>query len=72
MSNKDKFEKVYERFLTPELTEKSIIFEALTDSELESKALKIIMDIMVDASENIKKIAKQLLEQGGITLLKRN
>ncbi|HOG19854.1 MAG TPA: thiamine pyrophosphate-binding protein [Salinivirgaceae bacterium] len=70
-SNKDEFEKVYERFLMPILTEKPIIFEVFTNSELESKALETITNVKVDLSGVIKKMAQKILGQSGVNTLKK-
>ncbi len=41
-SSKDDFSKVYERFLTPEVTEKPILFECFVDADDDIKALNMI------------------------------
>ena len=70
-SNKEEFEKVYERFLISEITEKSILFEVFTDSESESKALEVIMSVEVDVSMRTKKIAREILGEKGVNVLKK-
>ena len=45
-SSKEEFEQVYERFLTDKMLEKPILFEVFTNSEDESKALKIMRSIL--------------------------
>ena len=40
-SSKKEFEKVCERFLTPEMTDKPMLFEIFTDSHDDSEALKL-------------------------------
>jgi 2-succinyl-5-enolpyruvyl-6-hydroxy-3-cyclohexene-1-carboxylate synthase len=44
-SEKDEFNKVYKRFLTPDFTSKPIIFEVFTNTEKESEALKMISSL---------------------------
>ncbi|MFI3265743.1 MAG: thiamine pyrophosphate-binding protein [Rikenellaceae bacterium] len=44
-SNKDEFNAVYERFITPEILDKPIIFEVFTTTEEESEALRLISNI---------------------------
>lgn len=41
-SNKEEFEKVYKRFVTPEKTDKPMLFEVFTETEDESEALELI------------------------------
>lgn len=41
-SNKEEFESVFERFVTPEKTDKPMLFEVFTESEDESEALELI------------------------------
>lgn len=70
-SSKDEFNNVYERFLSSDISEKPMLFEVFTDSELESKALEMIMSIEVDASLKTKQIARQILGESGVNLLKK-
>ena len=70
-SCKEEFEHVYERFLTPNITEKPILFEVFTDSAMESKALENIMSIEVDAGAKTKQIARQILGDSGVKALKK-
>ncbi len=70
-SNKDEFHKVYERFLTAELTEKPMLFEVFMDSEQESKALEIITSIEVPNNVKTKDFAKQILGEKGVEIVKK-
>lgn len=74
-SNKEEFLKVIDRFLTPEITEKPIIFETFTDSLDESDALKIVKNYMVNPQmamkKEIKTVAKCLLGDKGVKFLKK-
>ena len=71
-SNKTEYESVYSRFVTPELTEKPMIFEIFTQVKDENEALKAIYNTEVDTSVsgNFKKVAKQLLGESGINAIK--
>ena len=58
----------YERFVTPELTEKPIVFEIFTHSTDESNALRVIKTldssgytVLKGAGLNLKKEIKHLL-----------
>lgn len=54
-SSKEEFEKAMERFTTPELTDKPMLFEIFTDPEDESKALKSMSVIDADAQGLVKR-----------------
>lgn len=70
-NNKEEFLSVYERFVSPEITQ-SMIFEVFTDSEEESEALKIMRNLMEPAfSDVVKNSAKQLLGYGSIQKIKK-
>jgi 2-succinyl-5-enolpyruvyl-6-hydroxy-3-cyclohexene-1-carboxylate synthase len=43
-SSKDEFEKVYKRFVTPEITDAPMLFEVFVDADDECKALNIVHD----------------------------
>lgn len=60
-SNKEEFLQVYERFLTPELTDKPMVFEIFTDNQDESNALKTVNNLKSNAIGKSKQIAKQIL-----------
>jgi len=71
-SNKQEFETVYERFLTPEITGKPMYLEVFTDSKDESSALELMLSIQdIDMSTKAKQIAKQALGRKGIDMAKR-
>lgn len=59
--SKEDFAKCYERFVTPELTEKPMIFECFTDPDNENEALKRMWEI-VKTPNSIKKEAKQAMK----------
>jgi 2-succinyl-5-enolpyruvyl-6-hydroxy-3-cyclohexene-1-carboxylate synthase len=59
--SKEEFVKCYERFTTPELTEKPMIFECFTDPDKENEALKRMWEIK-KAPTSIKHEAKQAVK----------
>lgn len=71
-SNKEEFEQVYARFVTPELTGKPMVFEVFTQVEDENEALKQMYNIEIDTSfkGNMKRAAKSLLGESGISTIK--
>ncbi len=71
-SNKEEFEKVYQQFVTPEIKEKPILFEVFTTSEDESEALRAICNIIErKESPSIKQIAKKILGEEGVSVIKK-
>lgn len=71
-SDKEEFEQTYARFVTPELTEKPMIFEVFTQVKDENEALKQMWNIEIDMSlkGNVKRAAKSLLGESGINTIK--
>lgn len=74
-SNKDEFNAVIARFLTPERTNKPMLLEVFTETECESKALEQILNTIIDPNlklkSGIKKVAKEVLGDSGITIIKK-
>lgn len=74
-SNKDEFNASIDRFLTPEMTEKPMLFEVFTETESESQALETALNFMVNPKEviknNVKHIAKNILGDAGIEIVKK-
>ena len=70
-SDKNEFMKFYERFLSPEHTEKPMLFEVFTDSEEESKALEVITSIEISNNLKAKDFAKKILGKKGIDFMKK-
>lgn len=70
-SSKEEFIQCYERFVTPELTEKPMIFEIFTQVDNENEALKQIWNIEEpDAKTIIKQSIKKILGDKGVNLIK--
>lgn len=70
-STKEEFLANYEKFLSPELTEKPILFEVFTNSEEESEALRLIRNIETDASTTAKHLIKNVIGQEGVSKIKK-
>jgi 2-succinyl-5-enolpyruvyl-6-hydroxy-3-cyclohexene-1-carboxylate synthase len=69
-STKDEFLSVYERFLSPDISQ-SMIFEVFTNSDEESEALRIMRNLMEPSlTDVVKNSAKQLLGYGSIQTIK--
>lgn len=73
--NKAGFEENAERFLQEEISDKPLLLEVFTDSDDESKALEIMINISTDSAtrskEKLKGVAKQMLGSKGIKLAKK-
>lgn len=67
----NEFEKCIDRFTTCELTEKPIIFEVFTNSTDESLAFDIIHNLEVATSDSVKKVAKEILGDKGVKMIKK-
>lgn len=80
-SNKEEFLSVQNRFVTPEVTERPIVFEIFTDSADESDAMKAMWGIKSDLKGTIvkksldavggKAMAKKILGEKGTKLVKK-
>lgn len=69
-SDKNDYLHQVERFLTPEITDKPMLFEVFTDSKDESDALEIIQHLVIDSTVAAKDIARNVLGEKGIKTLK--
>lgn len=71
-SSKAQFEQVYERFLTPQVTDRPMLFEVFTDSDEESAALEEMMKIVEpDAKAKAKEAVRDILGDDAIISLKK-
>ena len=70
-SNKDEFNSVIERFLTPEMTDKPMLLEAFTETNDESDALELTVNAITDKKYFIKQKIKNALGNKGVEILKK-
>lgn len=71
-SGKEQFEQVYQRFLTPGITDRPMVFEVFTDSDEESRALEAMMKIVdAQAKTKIKEAVKDMLGDDAIKSIKK-
>lgn len=70
-SDKEEYLKYLDRFLTPEVTERPILFEVFTNSEDESDALKLMSTLIEDSMMKIKQDLKSMMSQPVKNLLKK-
>lgn len=69
-TNKAEFEKVYEKFISKDLSDKSIIFEVFTNNIDENDALLKMVSINSDKLGGVKSAVKNILGDKGISFLK--
>lgn len=70
-ATKEEFLKLCDRFLTPEHTGQSMIFEVFTDSELESEALETIMRADETLKDRTKELAKQIIGKDNLKAIRK-
>lgn len=74
-SNKSEFKAVVDRFLTSEITEKPMILEVFTQTEDESEALGMILNIISDSKlvlkNTIKQTVRNILGKNGCEMVRR-
>ena len=74
-SDKDSATSAIERFLTPELTDRPMLFEAFTDSIDESEALRLIRAIRKTykgmATAGVKRAVKRFVGANGVAAIKK-
>lgn len=72
-SSKEEFTQVYERFITPELTDKPMIFEVFTKVEDENEALQLVENFGHEENKTsqTKAVVKKLIGNQGLKVIKR-
>lgn len=70
-SSKKEFDSVYQRFLVPEITDKSMLFEVFTDSDKESEAISIMHGIEVSNNRKAKGLVRKILGPKGIKVINK-
>lgn len=61
-SNKDEFNATVNRFLTPGVIDRPILFEVFTETENESNALETVLNMISDPKFVVKNAMKQVLQ----------
>lgn len=69
--NKDEFNAVIDRFLTPKITEKPMILEVFTETDDESEALKQALNINYEFKSVIKNTLKATLSDNTVKKIKK-
>lgn len=69
-STKEEFEKVYKRWVTPELTEKPVFFEIFTADKDENDSLYSLENLYETAEGKARTMAKKLLGEKGTKIVR--
>lgn len=69
--SKDSYLKNIDRFLTPQITDKPMLFEIFTDSKDESDAIYMMRHLAVSKKSEAKQVVKKVLGQKGISVVKK-
>ena len=70
-TTKEEYLNHIDRFLTPEMTEKPMLFEVFTNNEDESNALKQINHLMEDSKSKLKTVVKSVLPESAVDVIKK-
>ena len=70
-SNKDEFLGNLDRFVSPQLTDKPMLFEIFTSNVDESDALKMMYNILCDSNIVIKQKIKSVLGKKGTSIIRK-
>ena len=69
--SKESYLKNIDRFLTPEITDRPMLFEIFTDSKDESDAIYLMRHLVVSKKGEAKQVVKKVLGQKGISVVKK-
>jgi len=70
-TNKETFEKSSLRFVTPQITDKPMLFEVFTTCKDDSDAFSLMENILLDAKDHAKEAIKQIIGEQGTAFVKR-
>lgn len=70
-SSKEEFQNVYNRFVTPEITERPMIFEVFTNVKDEDEALRCMWKIETDLKGDLKQGIRNVLGDTGVMKLRK-
>lgn len=70
-TDEKEFAEAMERFVTPECTDKPMLFEVFTESKNDSNAFEMMANIDLDAKGHMKAVVKQMLGDKGISMLRK-
>ena len=70
-NSKEEYLQNLERFLTPEITNRPMLFEVFTNSEDESEAIRMICNMNVSVKRMLKETVKSVVGESGVKAVKR-
>ncbi|MBQ4406173.1 MAG: 2-succinyl-5-enolpyruvyl-6-hydroxy-3-cyclohexene-1-carboxylate synthase [Bacteroidales bacterium] len=70
-TSKEEFLNAAKRFITPELTDRPMLFEVFTDSKDESNAVYAINHVETDVKSGAKQLVKDIIGDGNIRKIKK-
>lgn len=70
-NNKEEYLRHLDRFLTPEVTERPMLFEVFTDNEDESEAIRMMRNLNVSAKGVLKEAVKGVVGEKGKEAIKK-
>lgn len=70
-SDTKQFGKALERFVTPEVTDKPMLFEIFTESKNDSNAFEMMANVDLDTKGQAKAVIKQVLGEKGMATLRK-
>lgn len=70
-SNKKEYQACLPKLISGETGNKSVILEVFTDSNQESLALEIMLNLEIDKKHNMKKAIKGLIGEKGVNIIKK-
>ena len=70
-NSKEEYLQNLERFLTPEITDRPMLFEVFTTNEDESEAIHMIRNLNVSLKGMLKKTVKDTFGEKGIQMAKK-
>ena len=68
--NEEEFANVWERFLSPNIAERPMLLEIITEDEKDWEAFEVMKSVMKDSKSQLKETAKQILGEKGVQLTK--
>ncbi len=69
--SKESYLKNIDRFLTPEITDRPMLFEIFTDSKDESDAIYLMRHLVVSKKGEAKQVVKKVLGEKGVSVVKK-
>lgn len=69
--NKEEYLKYLDRFLTPDVTDRPMLFEVFTTNEDESEAIRMMNNLNISATSVLKEVVKSVVGEKGKEIIKK-